>query len=203
MKTTRLFFIIAIIAMIIGGTACKGTENKKTSSEDSTKVDTLWNAKVQDTFFDTKFGASREEVIKNFAKHGFTLNKSLSSDNRLVFDYNKSKYYTFGGMGWELLNVYLTDRKFSSITFYSPMKDKAEAISSYEGIVDELSKKYKLTSIEPEDTITFGIKGVFGKVGIYSWICCYRYESVSKEIFYAAELGYTDTNISEEVSDEL
>ncbi len=203
MKTMRFFFIISIISMIIGGTACKGMGNKNTSSDDSTKVDTLWNAKVQDTFFDTKFGASREEVIKNFAKHGFTLDKSLSTDASLAFDYNKSQYYTFGGMIWEILDVYLTDGKFSEIRFYAPQKDKAAAISRYEKIADELSKKYKLTNIEPEDTITFGIKKVFCKSGINSRIRCYRYESVGKEIFYTAELRYEDTNIKNKVSDEL
>lgn len=203
MKTPRLFFIIAIIALIIGGTACKGIGNKNTSSDDSTKVDTLWNAKVQDTFFDTKFGASREEVINNFAKHGFTLNKSISNDTWLVFDYNKSKYYTFGGIQWEILDVWLTDGKFSEIRFYAPQKDKAAVISRYEKIADELSKKYKLTNIEPEDTITYGIKKVFCKSGINSQIRCYRYESVGKEILYTAELRYGDTNIENKVSDEL
>ena len=66
-----------------------------------------------------------------------------------------------------------------------------------------MSKKYKLTNIEPEDTITYGIKKVFCKSGINSRIRCYRYESLGKEIFYTAQLRYGDTNIENKVSDEL
>lgn len=203
MKTPRLFFIIAIIALIIGGTACKGKGNKNTSSEDSTKVDTLWNAKVQDTFFDTKFGASREEVIENFAKHGFSLYEDYSQDNFLVFNHTPKDIFEFGGMLWENLHVHLVNDKFYAIRFYTPTKDKATAISDFKRIAEVVSQKYKLTEIESEDTTIYYKKRMYSKSGITGVIVCYRYESADKEIFYTAELGYYDSNLDEEVFDGL
>lgn len=183
--------------------SCKNAKSGKASDIDSSKVDTLWNEKVQNVFFDTPFGASKREVIKNFAKHGVSYNRVLSSEQRLVFDHMGSKYYNFGGMSWELLNVYIYDGKFSAISFYTPIKDKAEAISNYEGIADVLSKKYYLTTIEPDDSTVYGVQCALSKSNIIAIVTCYRYESVEKEIFYTAELSYADTNIEEEVSDEL
>ena len=199
MKTSRIIFIIAAIVVILSSLACGGSG----CSQSKDKIDTLWNEKVQNVFFDTPFGASREGVIKNFAEHGFTLDKSISTDTRLAFNYNKSKYYSFGGMGWEQLNVYLTNGKFSSIEFYTPSKDKAEAIDTYNSIVNELSGKYKLTTIESKDTTIYGKKAAFSKSNYSAWVVCYRYESVGKEIFYTASLIYQHDRLINEVSDEL
>lgn len=80
MKTYRLLLIIFLLATTIIVFSCKNNNNVKVSDKDSTKVDTLWNEKVQNEFFDTPFGASKQEVIKNFAKHGFTYNKVLSTE---------------------------------------------------------------------------------------------------------------------------
>lgn len=204
MKATRLLFIIAIIAMIIGVTACKGEGNSNTSSEDSTKVDTLWNDQVQDIFFDTPFGASREEVISNFRMHGFTLS-DISTENRLSFDY-KSKYYSFGGMSWEQLDVNLINGRFYSICFYNPRKDKTAALSDYEGIANILSKKYKLTDYDSGDTTVFFNKRAYGKNSCRASASCFRYEAINNEVFYASQLSYTDEDIEKEevaVSDEL
>jgi len=203
MKTSRLLLIFSLLATTITVFSCKNNNSVKVSDKDSTKVDTLWNEKVQNEFFDTPFGASKKEVIKNFAKHGFTYNKVLSSEQRLVFDHQGSRYYNFGGMSWELLNVYINDGKFSAISFYTPIKDKAEAISNYEGIADVLSKKYYLTSIEPNDSTVYGVQCALSKSNIIAQVSCYRYESIGKEIFYTAELSYADTNIENEISEEL
>ena len=75
MKTIRNLLILALIVSFVCLFSCKNGIIGKSS----TKVDTVLNAKIQDTFFDTKFGASREEVIKNFAKHGFILNGVLTN----------------------------------------------------------------------------------------------------------------------------
>lgn len=201
MKASRIIFIIAAIVVVLGSLTCGGSG----CSQSKDKIDTLWNETVQNVFFDTPFGASRDEVIKNFAKHGFTLNRSVSNDTWLAFDYNKSDYYSFGGMTWENLNVFLTNGKFSSIEFYNPKKDKAEALDAYNGIVKELSGKYKLTTIEPEpgDTTVYGKKNAYSKSGCRAWVKCYRYESIGNEIFYTATLGYINDSIANEVSDEL
>ena len=106
-------------------------------------------------------------------------------------------------MTWERLDVSLANGKFQSLRFYTPTQDKATAISYFNSIVKVLSQKYKLTTIEPEDTITYGIRRVYSKTGIRAWVTCLRYESLNKSIYYTAELGYGDTNITEKVSDEL
>ena len=203
MKASRILIFLAIVSLMSCFMACKGSCQGSKSDKDSTKIDTLWNDSVQHVFFDTPFGASRDEVIRNFAKHGFTLKRDISTDTRLSFDYDKSKYYTFGGMSWELLNVYLTNGKFSSIQFYTPKTDKADAISDYNSIVNTVSQKYNLTDIEPKDTIVYGNKVAFSKSDCEAWITCYRYESIGNEIFYTVELVYVDTELDNAVSDEL
>lgn len=202
MKASRILFIFVLLSMTIGSSSCKWNVKNNSSSEDSTKVDTLWNAKVQDTFFDTKFGASREEVIKNFAKHGFTLDKEVSREDFLAFDYSKN-VYNFGGMIWESLSVGIVNGKFQCIEFYTPTKDKATAFSNYNSIVDAISEKYQLTSVEPKDSTVYAKKCAFSKSPYEAGVGIYRYESISKEIYYAAILGYKDNSITEEVSDEL
>lgn len=203
MKTTRTLLILALMTSIVCLFSCKNGVGGKSSDKDSTKVDTLWNEKVQDTFFGTKFGASKEEVIKNFAKHGFRLDIKYSNKDFLIFHHIPKKSFEFGGMTWENLDVYLANDKFHAIRFCTPTKDKATAISNYNIIANVLSQKYKLTNFEPKDTINYGLKVIFCKSGIYSWLHCYRYESLGKEIFYTAQLGYEDTNLVGKVSDEL
>lgn len=199
MRTIRISFPVIIVAMIVYLASCNG----KASSEQSTKIDTLWNDKVQNVFFDTPFGASKDEVIKNFAKHGFSVMKKISNDKTLHFAYNKSKYYSFGGMSWEMLNVSLTNGKFSYITFYNASRDKSDAISKYNSLVDEVSKKYKLTCVECEDSTVYGKVVVFSKSGNKAEVSCDRSESVNKNIFFYVSLSYCDTNLENEVSDEL
>lgn len=205
MKTSRLLLILLLLATTMNLFSCKNSNSGKVSYsyKDSFQVDTLWNEKVQNVFFDTPFGASKQEVIKNFAKHGFTYNRTFSGEERLVFDYRGAKYYNFGGMSWELLDVYFNNGKFTAISFYTPYKDKAEAISGYENIADVLSKKYYLTTTEPDDSTVYGIQCALSKSNIIAQVRCYRYESVGKEIFYSTELFYADENIEYEVSDEL
>lgn len=199
MRTIRISFPVIIVAMIVYLASCNG----KASSEQSTKIDTLWNDKVQNVFFDTPFGASKDELIKNFAKHGFIVKKKVSNDETLHFAYSKSEYYSFGGMPWELLRVSLTNGKFSYIVFYNANRDKAAAISDYNSLVDEVSKKYKLTNIECEDSTVYGKVVAFCKSGNKAQVSCVRNESIGKDIFYYVSLSYCDTNLENEVSDEL
>ena len=201
-KIAFSFIAVMIFTMLLP--ACKGTTNGK-PEKDSTKTDTLWNAQVQNEFFDTQFGASKEEVINNFKKHGFTLEKRYSTDDVLLFNYTKSKYFTFGGMNWERLNLYLSNGKFFSIYFYSPQKDKAAAMGVYNGLEDAMSKKYKLTNKDLKDTTFYANKVAYGRNGCRALIVCQRYESVEREIFYSAGLQYSDTTLIDKnkVSDEL
>lgn len=53
------------------------------TSCDSSKEKDNMNESIQSTFFDTSFGATREEVISNFQKHGLTLVDGISDDNIL------------------------------------------------------------------------------------------------------------------------
>ena len=79
MRLKSIFFIVSVIVLSsCSFSAHIGTES---SDADSTKVDTTASVKIQDTFFDTKFGASVDEVISNFANHGFSIDSTLRSDN--------------------------------------------------------------------------------------------------------------------------
>ena len=205
MKISRIIFIIAIITVVIGTFSCKGTGEDNKSGESSTQVDTLWNDDIQTVFFDTPFGASRQEVVNNFARHGFYL-RNYSTKDFLPFYSQKGQYFEFGGMTWENLDVTLKNGKFYTIRFYYPYKDKSQALNNFEGIANALAKKYKLTNFYPNDSTVLINRRAYGRNSCRASASCYRYESVSHETFYASQLSYTDEDIENEdieVSNEL
>ncbi len=75
MRLKSIFFIVSVIVL----SSCSFSAHIGTDSSDadSTKVDTTASVKIQDTFFDTKFGASVDEVINNFANHVMKLLATL------------------------------------------------------------------------------------------------------------------------------
>lgn len=163
------------------------------------------NESIQGTFFDVSFGASKDEVVSAFAAHNFYLDTSISTEEYLPFSYQKSQYFSFGGLGWEKVNVFLTNGKFNYIEFYQTFKDKAEAIQRCESNLSTVSQKYNLTKEEPTDSTSYMVfTGKSKKEPNREVIVtAYRYESVSKDIYYTASLIYRDDSYSNYVSDEL
>lgn len=163
------------------------------------------NESIQGTFFGASFGASKDEVIKAFAAHDLILDKRISSDDVLQFGSKRSQYFSFGGLVWERICVYITNGRFYCIELYNPFKDKTEAIKGSERILKKISKKYNLEKKEQSDTTIYMIALGTSKKDPQRFICVssYRYESVEKEICYSASLAYGDRSFDNYVSDEL
>lgn len=176
----------------------------KDSKSDSHATEKNMNESIQNTFFDTPFGASKEEVIKNFGNHGLHFSQEISNENPLFFCSANSEFFSFGNMSWSCINVFLNNNKFYQIDFYNPKKEKQSAISDYNGILSAISEKYKLTKEEPEDTTTYARSVGYGNNNSRVKVSCYKYETlVSHELWYTASLSYINDSIAEEPSDEL
>ena len=59
--------------------------NKTTSNKE--ELDTVWNEKVQNSFYDLKLGTptSVEQIVNSLEKHGFYFIKEYSTDESLHF----------------------------------------------------------------------------------------------------------------------
>ena len=120
--------------------------------------------------------------------------EDLSDENTLVFGH-KSKYYSFADMHWVNLSVTLTDGLFSSISFYTPRDSKADAMKDFKDIVANLSKKYQLTDVVPDDTTVYVIKRAYSKSPYVAGVGCYSYSDQDSVTCYTTSLDFTDTKI--------
>ena len=161
------------------------------------------NDHIQDTFFDTKFGASKEELIANFKKHDLEELSFVNSDDLLHFISIQSKKFSFGGFSWENLTVAFTNGKFSAIQFYNAHKDKAQSISECNQIYDKINQKYNFLEDNLNDSTIFKqyVAIDHNQNSIVLTGC--RYESMGNEIYYTAILSYRNDSLFNAVSDEL
>ncbi len=191
--------VIAVMAMTIMIPSCDFKASFSTGSEqnDSTsQSDTLWNDSVQSVFFDTPFGASAQEVVDNFAKYGFIVLDEFSDSDEIVFGHKGDEYYNFEDMKWVNLTVDLTSGKFSGISFYTPRSTKDSAEVDFKNIVATLSKKYKLTNVEPEDSSMYMIKRAYTKLPFVAGVGCYSYTDEDNKTFYTASLDYNALDVA-------
>ena len=206
MKTKSLIvtLLVCLISVSLFSSCNKKENNNSSNSIGFVKTDTLWNDHIQGEFFDTQFGASKAELIKNFRKNGLVLNTYASTDNLLHFASSKGKYKTFGGMNWEMVDVNINNNgKFVSITFMNAQDDKASALQNYNGLKSTIEQKYKLTHIEPTDTTLYAADVAYSKTNRALAISCFRYETIGQQIKIGTSLQYIDKSFEEEVSDEL
>ena len=191
-KSTSFLPFIAVLFSLMVITSCF-----------SGKEQDNMNESIQTIFFDTSFGATKEEVISNFKKHGFALVSFVSNDNILRFSPINGMYFSFGNMSWEDMRVSLNNNKFCAIEFYNAYKEKFSAESDYNSILSALKAKYKMAEEELSDTLTYKIqRGIDGK-GHVVIVYYQKAESFNNEIWFYSCLLYSDTNIEDEPSDEL
>lgn len=200
------FFMIALVALTLVMPSCKNSVKFSATvtagDDDSTQVDTLWNDSIQHEFFETLFGASRQDVIDNFTKHGFVLLDDMSDDDMLIFGHKGAETYPFGGMQWENLTVYLTNGKFSGISFYTPREDKDSAMKDYDAIVKVLSQKYQLTESQPDSTM-YKVTRAYSHTPYIVGVGCYSYDSADGKKCYTSSLDYNDLELGNQPSAEL
>lgn len=193
---------IIIMSLITGIVFNSCNSNKTTSNKE--ELDTVWNEKVQNSFYDLKLGTptSVEQIVNSLEKHGFYFIKEYSTDESLHFRFLESQYFTFGGLTWEMLDIYREGDVLQAVYFRNSSLDKAESIQNYNYIKDAIENKYLPTSIQPKDTTIYEKTLYFGRNNVRAAVSCYRYETVIKKIMIGTELSYSQKNIKP-ANDEL
>lgn len=193
---------IIIMSLITGIVFNSCNSNKTTSNKE--ELDTVWNEKVQNSFYDLKLGTptSVEQIVNSLEKHGFYFIKEYSTDESLHFRFLESQYFTFGGLTWEMLDIYREGDVLQAVYFRNSSLDKAESIQNYNYIKDAIENKYLPTSVQPKDTTTYEKTLYFGRNNVRAAVSCYRYETVTKKIMIGTELSYSQKNIKP-ANDEL
>lgn len=195
-----IFLYLSIVVCLLANFSC-GNHSK---TEDAQKeIDTIWNEKVQDTFFGATFGDSVPKVIDQLSANGFYLQKDISSESLLHFRARQGKYFTFGNMTWEMLDIGAENGIFNYIRFVNASEDKASALSAYNSLKNTIAAKYELTRPTIQDTTLYAASLIFGKNQTSASVSCYRYETISNTIMIGVELGYRSDKEFTSVSDDL
>ena len=194
---------IIIMSLITGIVFNSCNSNKTTSNKE--ELDTVWNEKVQNSFYDLKLGTptSVEQIVNSLEKHGFYFIKEYSTDESLHFRFHESQYFTFGGLTWEMLDIYREGDVLQAVYFRNSSLDKAESIQNYNYIKDAIENKYLPTSVQPKDTTTYEKTLYFGRNNVGATISCYRYETVENKIMIGTTLTYWTMKKIKPANDEL
>ena len=194
---------IIIMSLITGIIFNSCNSNKTTSNKE--QLDTVWNQKVQNSFYDLKLGTptSVEQIVNSLEKHGFYFIKEYSTDESLHFRFHESQYFTFGGLTWEMLDIYREGDVLQAVYFRNSSLDKAESIQGYNNIKNAIENKYLPTSVQPKDTTTYEKTLYFGRNNVGATISCFRYETVSKKIMISTTLSYWTMKNIKPANDEL
>lgn len=194
---------IIIMSLITGIVFNSCNSNKTTSNKE--ELDTVWNEKVQNSFYDLKLGTptSVEQIVNSLEKHGFYFVKEYSTDEILHFRFRESRYFSFGGLSWTMLDMYRKGDVLQEVSFRNSSLDKAESIQGYNNIKNAIENKYLPTSVQPKDTTTYEKTLYFGRNNVGATISCFRYETVSKEIMISTTLSYWTMKNIKPANDEL
>ena len=192
-----IFLYLSIVVCLLANYSC-GNHSKTENAKK--EVDTIWNEKVQDTFFGATFGDS---VIDQLSANGFYLVEDVSSESLLHFRARQGKYFTFGNMTWEMLDIGAENGIFNYIRFVNASEDKASALSAYNSLKNTIAAKYGLTESTIQDTTVYAKSSIFGKNQTSASVSCYRYETTSNTIMIGVELGYWSNKTFTSVSDDL
>ena len=194
--------LVLFFGVLLGICLCSCSSNKTGSN--TKELDTVWNEKVQNSFYDLKLGTptSVEQIVNSLEKQGFYFIKEYSTDESLHFRFHESQYFTFGGLTWEMLDIYREGDVLQAVYFRNSSLDKAESIQNYNYIKDAIENKYLPTSVQPKDTTIYEKTLYFGRNNVRAAVSCYRYETVTKKIMIGTELSYSQKNIKP-ANDEL
>lgn len=189
--------------MLLGVCLCSCSSNKTASNTE--ELDTVWNEKVQNSFYDLKLGTptSVEQIVNSLGKHGFYFVKEYSTDELLHFGTRQSRYFSFGGLSWTMLDIYRKGDVLQAVAFKNSSLDKAESIHDYNNIKNTIENKYLPTSVQPKDTTTYAQTRYFGRNNIGATVSCYRYETVENKIMIGTTLTYWTMKKIKPANDEL
>ena len=194
-------FVIFCLLLAIGMNSCG---NKQTTSGKD-KLDTVWNERVQDTFYGLVLGkeASVDKIVTTLESHGFYWTKQYSTDELLHFRSRQSQYFSFGGLSWQMLDVERTNNILSAVRFMNSGLDKAAALSTYKDIKIAMEANYSPSAIATTDTTIYAETYYLGRNKVYSTLSCFRYEAVEKKIMIGTRLVYWTKKGKKASNDEL
>lgn len=204
----RKIYAMLLLIATIGVCSCK-SNTKGDAAEESQQEEIVYNDNIQNIFFGVPFGATKEEVINGFRQHGFYRNEKYSTDSRLAFEKKEtpysypSKWYSFGGMNWELLYVNLSNNRFYGIEFRGVYKEKQDALSSFENVLNVISQKYHLRELA-SDSDTSIYRRFVGETqdNLQVALGCFGHNSIGGDRYIAVALYYADWKFKS-VSNEL
>ena len=195
--------LVLFFGVLLGVCLCSCSSNKTASNTE--ELDTVWNEKVQNSFYDLKLGTptSVEQIVNSLGKHGFYFVKEYSTDELLHFGTRQSRYFSFGGLSWTMLDIYRKGDVLQAVAFKNSSLDKAESIHDYNNIKKTIENKYLPTSVQPKDTTTYAQTRYFGRNNIGAAVSCYRYETVENKIMIGTTLTYWTMKKIKPANDEL
>lgn len=195
------FFVVICLVLAIGTNSC----NNKQTASNKKELDTVWNEKVQDTFYGLTLGmpVSVAQMTQMLGQHGFFLCQRVSTEELLHFASSESQYFSFGGCTWEMLDIIRNGDVLTSVRFMNCSLDKAEALSNYNDIKGVVETKYSPTLAFPKDTTVYARTHYFGKNKIVATVACFRYETPSRKIRIGTILEYWTVKNTKAVNEEL
>lgn len=195
--------LVLFFCLLLGVSFCSCNSNKTASKTE--ELDTVWNEKVQDTFYGLKLGTyySIEDIVQTLESHGFYWDKGYSSDDELRFCSQQRQIFSFGGLNWEMLFINRSNNIFTGIAFMNSSLDKASSLSRYNSLKKKVGTKYSPTEISLKDTTIYAQTRYFGKNNIGATISCFRYETIEKKIAIGTTLSYWTQKNIKPATDEL
>ena len=130
-----LWLMLAIIASLAVLTSCSGDNAK---------------GKLPDTYFDAKFGASRQVVTNGFTKHGMRVENEIVSMVQFV-PAAAGDSIPFGGQAWHQVEAGFFKDKFIVINFYRIHENDSVAAADYNRILADLKGKWEMNEIPLEN----------------------------------------------------
>ena len=203
MKKTFYFVSILFISMVLFSTSCNNKVKSNTTQSSKPKVDTLWNDRVQDTFFGATLGDDISVVKENFVKHELYLLKDVSTDELLHYLPTGRRFFSFGGEIWTNIDVFVDNGRFRGVRLMNVSNDKASALDLYNNLKDTVGKKYKLTQSELPDSTFYAKNVIYGKNDALAVIYCKRFETMKFNIRIGVFLEYITLKDLGGISDEL
>lgn len=155
-------------------------------------------AQEQVSFFGVKFGASEQEVIDDFKKHGLVL---TPTDNIFIVSTlsfspaEKKEYINYFNYDWDRVEVEFIDSVFSGIVFEKYFKSKKRAFESY---VSFLSKLF--SSVHDVESYIGDYISIVSRTYLGDFPVIFRYFEMAEEYTMSLRLFDEEANIPEIVA---
>ena len=177
--------------------------NRTISSKE--QLDTVWNDKVQDSFYGLVLGNTipLAVIVKTLENQGFYYERQYSSGENLCFRAQQSRYFTFGGLTWEMLNIERHGDVLNSVCFMNSSIDKASSLGIYNNIKAAVEAKYSPSTIITTDTTVYARTYYLGRNRVCATLSCFRYETIGRKIMIGTSLVYWTKKGKKAANDEL